>query len=129
MCSSPSGAIYQGVARMAKIWHIGRRGSGVITMLRMLLGVATVVLLAGSAGAQVTPITSGVADGYDLPRFSEWSPYYQRSRTPEEAGRDTEIEANYRAAVSKIPDKKPSNDPWKSIRPATTAAADRHRVQ
>ena len=98
-------------------------------MLRLLLGVTAVVLLAGGAGAQVTPITSGVADGYDMPRFSEWSPYYQRSRTPEEAGRDTEIEANYRTAAAKIPDKKPSNDPWKSIRPATAVAVDRHRPQ
>jgi hypothetical protein len=98
-------------------------------MLRTLLGATALVLLAGAAAAQVTPITSGVADGYDMPRISEWSPYYQRSRTPEDAGRDTEIEANYRAAVAKIPDKKPSNDPWKSIRPATAAAVDRHRPQ
>jgi hypothetical protein len=104
---------------MAKIWHIGRRGSGVITMLRMLLGATAVALLTGAARAQVTPISSGVRDGYDMPSITEWSPYYQRSRTPEEAGRDTEIEANYRAAVAKIPDRKPSNDPWKSIRPAT----------
>ena len=97
-------------------------------MLRTLLGATAIVLLAGTASAQVTPITSGVADGYDRPHFSEWSPYYQRSRTPEESVRETEIEANYRAAVAKIPDKKPSNDPWKSVRPAT-AVADRHRLQ
>jgi len=54
-----------------------------------------------------------------------------RARSPEDAGRDTEIEMKYNATLrSKIPDKKPSNDPWKNIRSAPTAVAtDRHRPQ
>ena len=55
------------------------------------------------------------------------------TRTREQAGRDVEIERQYRAVVdTRIPDKKASGDPWKSVRRAPAAAApvaDRHKSQ
>ena len=42
-----------------------------------------------------------------------------------------EIEVKYREVVrTKIPDKKPSNDPWKTVRPSASAITiERHRPQ
>ena len=108
-------------------------------MLRhLILATAIAVLPAGLARAQITDITSGRPDGADYYRWGAFPTGYQRSRSPEEAGRDTEIEAKYNATLrSKIPDKKPSNDPWKTIRPAAAqparaapaaSAYDRHRA-
>jgi hypothetical protein len=101
-------------------------------MLRKLLVAAAIaVLSAGFAHAQVTPPDSIMPDTNHFNMF----PVYGSSRLPEQVGRDIEIERNYREAVKRIPDKKPSNDPWKSIRaaparPAATAATlDRHRAQ
>jgi hypothetical protein len=57
---------------------------------------------------------------------------YANSRTPEQVGRELEIERNYREAVKKIPDRKPSNDPWKIVRqapPRPAATHDRHQAQ
>jgi hypothetical protein len=101
-------------------------------MLRhLILAAAITVMSTGLAHAQITDITSGRPDGAD---YYTWGAFptgdYGRSRSPEDAGRDTEIEAKYNATLkSKIPDRKPSNDPWKTIRSAPTAAADRHRPQ
>jgi hypothetical protein len=99
-------------------------------MLRKLIVAAAIaVLSAGAARAQVSDITTGLPDG------SYWALSYGNSRTPEQVGREVEIERNYRDAVKKIPDKKASNDPWKSVRqapvrPAATATAyDRHQAQ
>jgi hypothetical protein len=79
--------------------------------------------------AQVTPPNVVVPDT----SYFSLAPGYYSSRTPEQAGREVEIERRYRAVVdSRIPDKKPSNDPWKSVRraPATAApVADRHKSQ
>jgi hypothetical protein len=97
-------------------------------MLRKLIFAAAIaVLSAGSARAQVTgPLPN---TGLDGDRFN-WAAAYTHSRVPEQVGREVEIERNYREAVKKIPDKKPSNDPWKTVRPAATASApDRHRPQ
>jgi hypothetical protein len=100
-----------------------------------LVAAVLLVLSAEFARAQVHDITTG------RPEYSglDWSlaPAYWNSRSPEQAGRDTEIEEKYREAVKKIPDKKASNDPWKSVRPAAPAARpsaaaptfDRHRAQ
>ena len=49
--------------------------------------------------------------------------YYANRPTPEQIGREMQIESNYQSALKKIPDKKASSDPWKSIR---QAPADRH---
>ena len=101
-------------------------------MLRhFILAAAIAVLPASLARAQITDITSGRPDGADLYRWGAFPTSYERSRSPEDAGRDTEIEAKYNATLkTKIPDRKPSNDPWKTIRPAPTASAtDRHRPE
>ena len=103
-------------------------------MLRhLILAAAMAVLPASLARAQITDITSGRPDGADSYYYNlgAFPTGYERSRSPEDAGRDTEIEMKYRETLqTKIPDKKPSNDPWKTIRPAPTASAtDRHRPQ
>jgi hypothetical protein len=99
-------------------------------MLRHLILIAAIAVLPASlAHAQITDITSGRPDGADYYTWGAFPTGYERSRSPEDAGRDTEIEAKYNATLkSKIPDRKPSNDPWKNIRSAPTAAlVDRHR--
>ena len=93
-------------------------------LCKLIAAVAVAVLPAASARAQVADIRTG------LPAYSYgWNTYpiYSHSRTPEQAGREFEIERDYREAVKKIPDRKGSGDPWRNIRPA--AAADRHRVE
>jgi len=43
---------------------------------------------------------------------------------------EADSERQYREAVNRIPNRKPSNDPWKSIRhDPTVASIDRHRSQ
>ena len=95
----------------------------------LLLAAALLTLSTGLARAQITgPIpNTGYDTGYSWGAF----PMYERSPTPEEVGRNYEIEMRYRETLkTKIPDKKPSNDPWKNVRPAATAPAfDRHRPQ
>ena len=54
------------------------------------------------------------------------TPAYERPITAQDM-RDMEVEKKYRASLAKIPNKKPSKDPWAGIRP--TAAEDRHRPQ
>jgi hypothetical protein len=101
-------------------------------MLRHLVLAAAIAVLPGSlARAQITDITSGRPDGADYYTWGAFPSGYVRSRSPEDAGRDTEIETKYNATLrTKIPDRKPSNDPWKNIRAAPTAVAtDRHRPQ
>jgi hypothetical protein len=101
-------------------------------MLRHLILAAVITVMStGFARAQVTDITSGRPEGADYYRWGAFPTSYERSRSPEDAGRDTEIEMKYNATLkSKIPDKKPSNDPWKNIRSAPAAhAVDRHRPQ
>jgi hypothetical protein len=41
--------------------------------------------------------------------------------SPEERQHELEVESKYREAVSKIPDKKASSDPWGSVRTAPAA--------
>jgi hypothetical protein len=96
-------------------------------MLRAIIAAAAIAALSPAlARAQVADIRTGLPAsayyGYGWNTF----PAYEHSRTPEQAGREFEIEQNYREAVKKIPDRKGSGDPWRNIRPA---AADRHRVE
>ena len=90
-------------------------------MSRMLIGAAAILLLSTAAvQAQITgPVpNSGFDDG--LFNGAMWYGV-ARSQVPEDAGREREIERQYRATVNaKIPDRKPSNDPWRKIRPAST---------
>jgi hypothetical protein len=44
----------------------------------------------------------------------------QRTLTPEERERQKQIDNDYKAASSKIPDQK-ANDPWAAIRPTDAA--------
>lgn len=95
-------------------------------MLRTpIITFAIVFLSAGFASAQITPIASGLPDSaYD--RGFTLSPGYETPMSAQRI-RDTEIEQKYKETLKKIPNKKPSNDPWAGVRPA--AVADRHRPQ
>ena len=99
-------------------------------MLRKSIGAAALAaLFASAAQAQLTgPIANTGQD--DRYYWNAW-PIVGRERTPEDAGREIQIERQYRETLkTKIPDKKPSNDPWRSVRQAPAAMpADRHRVQ
>jgi hypothetical protein len=120
------------LARAAETRHNGSPHSPGHAMLRhLILTTVLVVLPASVARAQVTDITTGRPPGADYYTWGTFPSGYVRSRSPEDAGRDTEIELKYRETLqSKIPDRKPSSDPWKTIRPAPTASAvDRHRPQ
>ena len=100
-------------------------------MLRKLIGAAAIIVLfAGAAHAQYTgPLPNS---GFDDGRFNMnlW-PAIGRSHAPEDAWREYEIERQYQETLrTKIPDRKPSNDPWRKIRPAPAASSvDRHRVE
>jgi hypothetical protein len=99
-------------------------------MLRILIGTATAVALyTGTAHAQFgsangnTGVGNGGLSGGMIPDG-------RRRLTPEEAHREQQIEREYRETVnSKIPDKKPTNDPWGNVRsaPAASSAAKQQR--
>ena len=98
-------------------------------MSRPLIRAAA--LLALSAGLARAQFTGHIPNtGYTNYSWGAF-PMYERSPTPEEVGRDYQIEMRYRETLkTRIPDKKPSNDPWKNVRPAaTTSAVDRHQPQ
>jgi hypothetical protein len=100
-----------------------RTGYGFFMLLKLFAAAALIVLSTGFAHAQITPITSGLPDnaynyGYSL------SPGYERPITAQDM-REMEIERKYRETLKKIPNKKPSNDPWAGVRAAPVA--DRHR--
>jgi hypothetical protein len=92
-----------------------------LAMVRMPIGAVVLVLLSATAApAQITgPIpNTGLYEG--MSNWNMWSGI-GRSQVPEDAGREHEIERQYRETVNtKIPNRKPSNDPWRKIRPAST---------
>jgi hypothetical protein len=96
----------------------------VTAMLRKLIPAgAIVVLLTGTVFAQVgstgnTPgnMSMGIPTGGG-----------GRHLSPEEQQREQEIESKYHDAVSKMPDKKASTDPWGNVRNAPSAA--KHKSQ
>ena len=94
----------------------------------VFLAIALVVAPASFARAQVTDITSGRPDTSYF--YYGLSPSYERPITAEDIRRN-EIEQQYREVVrTRIPDKKPSNDPWKGVRPTATAITiGRHRPE
>jgi hypothetical protein len=95
-------------------------------MLRTPIVACTIVLLsAGFARAQITPITSGLPDSAYNYGFT-LSPGYETPMSAQSV-RDMEIEQKYKETLKKIPNKKPSNDPWAGVRPAPVA--DRYRPQ
>jgi hypothetical protein len=83
-------------------------------MLRKFIQAgAVLILFTGDAYCQ---LGSGGNTGNSMPM--SMSPR-ERSRSPEEIQREREIESQYNRTVNdKIPDKKPSNDPWGKLRPA-----------
>jgi hypothetical protein len=82
-----------------------------------------VALSAGLARAQITPIASGLPDNANDFRLG-LTPGYERPLTAQDM-REQEIERKYKETLKKIPNKKPSNDPWAGVRAAPVA--DRHR--
>ena len=91
--------------------------------LRSISASAFIILSAGLAEAQITPIASGLPEGANNYGFS-LSPGYERPLTAQDM-REQEIEYKYKETLKKIPNKKPTNDPWAGVRAAPVA--DRHR--
>jgi hypothetical protein len=84
-------------------------------MMRRLFGaVALLGVLAGHAHAQVP-----------------FLPYIEpEARPSENALQQAESERVHRQALKNIPDRKASNDPWRSVRTTTTnPTIDRHKVE
>ncbi len=95
-------------------------------MLRLSIAAfALAVLPAELARAQITDITTGRPPGADGQGISFFGAY-ERPMTAADM-RAQEIERDYRRTMAKIPDKKPSKDPWAGIR--ATAPADRNRAE
>ena len=96
-------------------------------MLRLSIfaALALAVVPAESARAQITDITTGRPPGADGQGIS-FHGFYERPMTAADM-RAQEIERDYRKTMAKIPDKKPSKDPWAGVR--ATTPADRHRPQ
>ena len=58
-----------------------------------------------------------------------WPPI-TRAENPEDAGRERDIDLRYRETLkTKIPNRKPSNDPWRTIRTAPAVPYDKHRTE
>jgi hypothetical protein len=95
-------------------------------MLRLsIAALALAVLPAEFAYAQITDITTGRPPGADGQGISFFGAY-ERPLTAADM-RSQQIERDYRRTMAKIPDKKPSKDPWAGIR--ATTPADRHRAE
>jgi len=95
-------------------------------MLRLSIAAFAVALLpAELARAQIYDITTGRPPGADGQGIS-FLGAYERPMTAQDM-RAQEIERDYRKTMSKIPDRKPSKDPWAGVRAATPA--DRHRPE
>jgi hypothetical protein len=92
-----------------------------------IAAAAMIVLSAGFARAQYSGPFS-YQDNHTA-NFSNILPDYEGKRSYADIQRDLEIERQYRATVNaRIPDKKPSKDPWRNIRSAPVAEPyDRHR--
>ena len=91
-----------------------------------LAAAATILALSGTADAQVVPGDSpnmGVGNAVaNSPRI------FRRSYSPDNGWQEEQAERQHRETLRRIPDKKQSNDPWRTIRPAATAQ-DRHRPE
>jgi hypothetical protein len=97
-------------------------------MLHRSIGAAAfIIVFADMSHAQVLPGDTinrwngaWAAQGYGV----------ARSHAPEDVWREQQSEHKYREALKTIPNKKPSNDPWKNVRQApASSAVDRHRVE
>jgi hypothetical protein len=79
-------------------------------MQKLITAAAILALWSGAAYAQT---------GSLFPTGQEPKPRL----SPEEQQRQDELERNYRETVSKMPDRKGSNDPWGNVRAAPPTAA------
>lgn len=86
------------------------------------IAFVAVVLSAGLARAQITPIASGLPEG--VGNYGLNLNGYERPITAQDM-REQEIEKKYRETLKKIPNKKPPSDPWAGVRAAPVA--DRYR--
>ena len=94
----------------------------------LIAALAIVALSAGAAHAQIKDITNAAPDDGTY-RWNMWPPV-TRAENPEDAGRERDIDPRYRETLkTKIPNRKPANDPWRSIRAAPAVPYDKHRTE
>ena len=98
---------------------------------RIILAIAIIVLLAGIARGQGLPgdsPNSGI--GAAVANSPASIRNILRLHGPEGSWSDYEGEQRYRETLKKIPNRKPSSDPWRTIRQTPTASSpDRHRAE
>ena len=96
-------------------------------MLNQIIKVAAIVVLfAGTARAQLPGDSPNMGVGAAV-SGSRGLGIVSRPHTWE-GYKSQRSERNYTETVKRIPNQKPSNDPWKNVRQAPTAA-DRHTPQ
>ena len=103
-----------------------------IVMLRQLIGAAAIIVLFAGAGtrAQVLGDSPNTGLGAAVANSRGSIGSIMRPHGPESSWPDYEAERQYREVLKRIPDRKPSNDPWGNIRQAPAAASvDKHRAQ
>ena len=85
-----------------------------------------ILLPALLAAALALPTATVFAQGNPImPKFSIGGEP-KRPLTPEEKERQKQLDAEYKAATSKIPDQKRA-DPWADVRPAPSASASKKK--
>jgi len=86
-----------------------------------------ILLHALLAAALALPAASAFAQSPLSPKISLQGDQ-KRPLTPEEQERQKRLDAEYKAATSKIPDQKRA-DPWAEVRPAPSASASKKKQQ
>jgi hypothetical protein len=87
-------------------------------LLPALLAVALALPAASAFAQDINPLTPKISLQGDQ----------KRPLTPEEQERQKRLDAEYKAATSKIPDQKRA-DPWADVRPAPSASAAKKKQQ
>ena len=85
-----------------------------------------VILMMGAASAQTDP--SGFLRSDGEPSLRGRNLEKKSDRAIDRAYHSKQIDNDYKAATSKIPDQK-ANDPWAAIRPTPTAPAPKKKQQ
>ena len=86
-------------------------------MLRKLLPAAAIVALTSGLAAAQPASSSSSSSGIGIPLHDDRPP------TAEEIEKKKAADRAYSDAIQKIPDKKPSGDPWGNIRPGSPNTA------